>query len=275
MKRRSRKTWRVIRGKIRRSPLRKSLGTQSTSPSGVLLDSSFDRSTTLCESIARRVFPRVSYPEEYEGIEDAHYAYRVRDRLRKQVLVPLRKALELPEVYIGANQWNSIPYDRVASLAMKLYKDKFLKHDKERFEEYLERVKSGKATIAAGALLRHKIIGALNEGDGGQVAELQWKRMVDDTSKKGKLKNCLAVCDVSGSMEGIPMKVSLALGVLVSELSEEPWKGKLITFSHNPKLQIVDGDHLISTIEKIRRMEWGMSSNFQAVIEQIRRMERG
>ncbi|KAI8024343.1 Uncharacterized protein L728 [Camellia lanceoleosa] len=148
------------------------------------LDSSFDRSTLLCESIARRVFPRESYPEEYEGIEDAHYAYRVRDRLRKQVLVPLRKALELPEVYIGANQWNSIPYDRVASLAMKLYKDKFLKHDKERFEEYLERVKSGKATIAAGALLRHKIIGALNEGDGGQVAELQWKRMVDDMSKK-------------------------------------------------------------------------------------------
>ncbi|CAL5338084.1 uncharacterized protein LOC114275108 [Camellia sinensis] len=233
------------------------------------LDSSFDRSILLCESIARRVFPRESYPQEYEAIEDAHYAYRVRDRLRKQVLVPLRKALELPEVYIGANQWNSIPYNRVASVAMKLYKDKFLKHDKERFEEYLERVKSGKATIAAGALLPHEIIGALNDGDGGQVAELQWKRMVDDMSKKGKLKNCLAVCDVSGSMEGIPMEVSVALGVLVSELSEEPWKGKLITFSHNPKLQMVEGDNLISKIEFVRRMEWGMNTDFQAVFDLI------
>ncbi|VFQ87903.1 unnamed protein product [Cuscuta campestris] len=63
------------------------------------IDSSFDRSTLLCEAIAQKVFPRMSHPE-YEGIEDAHYIYRVRDRLRKEVLVPLRKVLELPEIYI-------------------------------------------------------------------------------------------------------------------------------------------------------------------------------
>lgn len=63
--------------------------------------------------------------------------------------------------------------------------------------------------------------------------------MVDDLSQKGKLKNCLAICDVSGSMSGTPMEVSVALGVVVSELSVEPWKGKLITFSKNPKLQLV------------------------------------
>ncbi|KAH0975923.1 hypothetical protein GBA52_017822 [Prunus armeniaca] len=28
----------------------------------------------------------------------------------------------LPEVYMGANQWGAIPYNRVASVAMKLYK---------------------------------------------------------------------------------------------------------------------------------------------------------
>ncbi|KAG8373928.1 hypothetical protein BUALT_Bualt11G0076200 [Buddleja alternifolia] len=207
------------------------------------LDSSFDKTTLLCETIARKVFPREEYVE-YEGVEAAHYAYRVRDRLRKEVLVPLRKALDLPEVYIGANAWNLIPYNRVASVAMKLYKEKFLKHDKERFKEYLEKVKSGKAKIAAGALLPHQIIGALNDGDGGQVAELQWRSMVDDMAKKGKLNNCLAICDVSGSMSGIPMEVSVALGILVSELSDEPWKGKLITFSEDPKLQIVKGDSL-------------------------------
>ncbi|XP_059633469.1 uncharacterized protein LOC132276171 [Cornus florida] len=232
------------------------------------LDSSFDRNTLICESIARKVFPRESHPE-YEGIEDAHYAYRVRDRLRKEILVPLRKALELPEVYIGANQWNMLKYNRVASVAMKNYKEKFLKHDKDRFEAYLEKVKSGKATIAAGALLPHEIIESLNDGDGGQVAELQWKRMVEDLSKKGKLKNCLAICDVSGSMSGTPMEVSVALGVLVSELSEEPWKGKLITFSANPKLQMVEGEDLRSKTNFVRRMEWGMNTNFQKVFDLI------
>ncbi|KAI5330400.1 hypothetical protein L3X38_029798 [Prunus dulcis] len=168
--------------------------------------SSFDRATLLCESIARKVFPPELYPE-YEGIDDEHYAYRVRDRLKKEVLVPLRKAMELPE---------------------------FLEHDKERFSKYLEDVKAGKSKIAAGALLPHEIIAQLNIGlydhysfesepnENGdvddQVAELQWKRMVDDMLKQGNMNNCLAVCDVSASMGGTPMEVSVALGLLVSDI---------------------------------------------------------
>lgn len=232
------------------------------------IDSSYDRSTLLCESIARKVFPRESYPE-YQGMEEAHYAYRVRDRLRKQLLVPLRKALDLPEVYIGANQWDAIPYNRVASVAMQLYKDKFLKHDQERFSKYLEDVKSGKAKIASGALLPHQIIGSLGDEDGGQVAELQWKRMVDDLLQKGKLKNCLAISDVSGSMHGTPMEVSVSLGLLVSELSEDPWKGKIITFSQNPKLHVIKGDNLESKIHFVSSMDLGQNTNFQKVFDLI------
>ncbi|CAI9115682.1 OLC1v1016657C1 [Oldenlandia corymbosa var. corymbosa] len=232
------------------------------------LDSMFDKSTLLCESIARKVFPKEAYPE-YQVIEDVHYAYRVRDRLRKEVLVPLRKALELPEVFIGANDWGSIPYNRVASVAMKQYKEYFMEKDKERFEEYLSNVKKGKATIAAGALLPHEIIAALNDDDDGLVAELQWQRMVDDLAKNGKLKNCLAVSDVSGSMSGIPMEVSVALGVLVSELSEEPWKGHVITFSENPSLQRVQGDSLKDKTEFVRDMDWGGNTDFQKVFDQI------
>ena len=52
------------------------------------VDSSYDKSLLLCEGIVRRVFPR-ECDKEYEGIGEAHYAYRVRDRLRKQVIVPL------------------------------------------------------------------------------------------------------------------------------------------------------------------------------------------
>ncbi|GFQ03054.1 uncharacterized protein l728 [Phtheirospermum japonicum] len=152
---------------------------------------SFDQITLLCETIAKKLFPRDEYPE-YEEVEEAHYAYRVRDRLRKQVLVPLRRALELPEVYI---------------------------------------------------------------------------RMVDDMAKKGKLNNCLAICDVSGSMSGIPMEVSVALGILVSELSEEPWKGKLITFSENPELQTAGGDSLKEKTEFVRNMDWGMNTDFQKVFD--------
>ncbi|KAH7856531.1 hypothetical protein Vadar_002533 [Vaccinium darrowii] len=232
------------------------------------LDSSYDRATLMCESVARKVFPREVYVE-YQDIEEAHYAYKVRNRLRKEVLVPLHKALELPEVYICANRWRILPYKRVASVAMKLYKKLFYKHDEERFKEYLEKVKSGKSTIAVGALLPHEIIKSLDDETGPEVAELQWKRMVDDIAKKGKLTNCMAICDVSGSMEGIPMEVSVALGLLISELSEEPWKGKLITFSANPQPHTIQGDSLRSKTNFIRRMEWGMNTDFQKVFDRI------
>ncbi|THG16709.1 hypothetical protein TEA_012634 [Camellia sinensis var. sinensis] len=170
------------------------------------LDSSYDKATLMCESIARKVFPREEHVE-YQNIEEAHYAYRVRDRLRKEVLV------------LSTRRFNC-----------------------QR---------------------------SLHDDNGPEVAELQWKRMVDDVAKQGKLANCMAICDVSGSMSGIPMEVSVALGLLISELSEEPWKGKLITFSEKPRLHRIKGESLISKTEFIERMHWGGSTNFQRVFDRI------
>ncbi|MED6224803.1 hypothetical protein PIB30_087680 [Stylosanthes scabra] len=137
---------------------------------------------------------------------------------------------------------------------MKFYKEKFLKHDKKRFEKYLEDVESGKNTIAAGALFPHEIIASLGDGDVGVVAELQWRRMVSDMLSKA----CVG-----------PMEVSVTLGLLVSELIEEPWKGKVITFSENPELHLIQGDDLSSKTNFIRRMKWGMNTNFQRVFDRI------
>ncbi|KAK9182840.1 hypothetical protein WN944_025988 [Citrus x changshan-huyou] len=122
------------------------------------------------------------------------------------------------------------------------------------FKDILEKVKSGKANIprpgggggGGVGLLPHQIIKSLDakNENGAEVAELQWSRMVEDMSKKGKLTNCLAVTDVSASMGGFPMELSIALGLLVSELSEEPCNGKLITFSENPELHLIQGDEI-------------------------------
>ncbi|KAK1286057.1 hypothetical protein QJS10_CPB20g00930 [Acorus calamus] len=227
------------------------------------LYSPYDRSTLLCEGIARRVFPVESYPE-YAEIEEAHYVYRVRDRLRKEVLVPLRAAFELPEVYMAANKWGSLPYERVASVAMKNYKCLFMKRDRERFGKYLESVRKGEKKIAAGALLPHEI---LAEAYDKEVED--WRRMVSDLQEKGKLRNCIAVCDVSGSMSGTPMDVCVALGMLVAELSEEPWKGKVITFSARPQLHVIKGKTLAKKMRFVTNMDWGTNTNFQAVFDRI------
>ncbi|RLN13359.1 hypothetical protein C2845_PM09G20220 [Panicum miliaceum] len=230
------------------------------------IDCSYDRSTLLCEAIGRRLFPKGSSPQLPEDLEDQYYAYRVRELLRKQALTPLRAALKLPEVFISDRAWGDVVYTRVASVAMQNYKDLFLQHDSERFEKYLEDVKAGKAKIAAGALLPHQIIDSI-DSDG--VADLQWERMVSDLRALGKLSNCVAICDVSGSMYGLPLDVSVALGLLISELSDEPWRHRLITFSEQPEMHLITGETLEEKTDFIRRMHWDMNTDFQAVFDKL------
>ncbi|TVU08369.1 hypothetical protein EJB05_41772, partial [Eragrostis curvula] len=228
------------------------------------LNSCYDRSTLLCEAIARRLFPKGSAPDLPQDLEDEYYAYRVRERLRK-ALPPLRRALKLPEVFISAQAWGEVVYPRVASVAMKNYKELFLKHDAERFGLYLADVESGKAKIAAGALLPHEILESAGDG----VADLQWERMVTDLRSLGKLNNCLAVCDVSGSMSGLPMDVCVALGLLLSELCDEPWHHRVITFSAHPQLHVIAGKTLTEKAQFIRHMDWGCNTDFQAVFDKL------
>ncbi|KAH0455402.1 hypothetical protein IEQ34_015434 [Dendrobium chrysotoxum] len=77
--------------------------------------------------IARRLFLRESNLD-IAALEDVHYAYRICDRLHR-ALVPLRRALQIPEVYMSVGQWDSLPYSRVPSVARKNYKDIFEQHD--------------------------------------------------------------------------------------------------------------------------------------------------
>ena len=65
------------------------------------LDKLHDKWTPLFEGIARLIFPRDSDPE-YKDIEEAQYVCRVQDRFRKEVLVPLRRALS------RAKKWNPV-----------------------------------------------------------------------------------------------------------------------------------------------------------------------
>jgi hypothetical protein len=66
---------------------------------------------------------------------------------------------------------------------------------KARFGKYIEDVEAGKAKIAAGC------VAATFHGEADEVLELQWTCMVEDLRMKGSLCNCIAVYDVSGSMD--------------------------------------------------------------------------
>ena len=57
--------------------------------------------------------------------------------------------------------------------------------------------------------------------------------MVKHHHSKGLLQICLAVCDISPSMRGVHLDVCVALGLLISYLSEGIWKDMVYQFSED------------------------------------------
>jgi len=74
--------------------------------------------------------------------------------------------------------------------------------------------------------------------------------------------------DVSGSMEGDPMHVAIALGIRIAEKSV---LGKrIMTFSSKPTWINLDGyDDFVPQVEIIKKAEWGMNTNFYAALNLI------
>jgi hypothetical protein len=78
----------------------------------------------------------------------------------------------------------------------------------------------------------------------------------------------IAMVDVSGSMEGDPMQVAIALGIRIAEKSVI---GKrVMTFSANPTWVNLEGhDDFISQVEVIKNADWGTNTNFYAALDLI------
>ena len=103
------------------------------------------------------------------------------------------------------------------------------------------------------------------------MLEALWASMLAAVRDKGALKPALALVDVSGSMDGLPMTVAIALGLFISELAPEPWRGNMITFTERPKWFScpATATTLEAKVAAVSAMPWGGSTNFAAALELV------
>lgn len=192
-------------------------------------------------------------------------SHKGRAYLRKQYISPLRKYIQLVESKMCAKEFDSIAYEKVPSVAMHKYRKAFFTKDKERFEQYLTAVAEGKAKINASQVYPHDLVrhymtrGAKED----PVTEAQWKVIKENIQNSKAFDRSIVVCDVSGSMEGTPMEVAIALGLL--GLYEE----KLITFSESPTLHHVPDGTLFEQVHNVMKMSWGYNTNFERVMDLV------
>ncbi|KNG47460.1 hypothetical protein DDE82_002809 [Stemphylium lycopersici] len=260
-----------------------------------------DKHTFILSSIAEILFPD---PSSYtlDGNREL-YLRQIREQYRKQYGSPLRKALSVVERDIAAGTFKNIKYDRVPSLAMDRYTGLFMEKDSERFTSYIQKVATGSAKISGATLLPSTLVSKAREAMGHRnrhvntkkfdfkgakkaaeakvmedVIDGQWKTLVKRVRDAGTLQSSIAVCDVSGSMTypkfkdgSCPMDSAIGLSLLISNVTAPPFGRGFITFSATPTYISMDDSTkgLVDQVQHMERSDWGMSTNFVAVFEDV------
>lgn len=186
--------------------------------------------------------------------------------LRKQVIVPLREHIKIVESKMCAEKYHEIDYEAVPSVAMNKYKKAFKRNDAERFDEYMSSVLRGEKKINSSQVYPHDLVrqylnNVVREAD--SVIEAQWAEIKKKAQESKAFDKSIVVCDVSGSMDGTPMEVAIALGLLGL------YDNKLITFSEQPSLYHVPNGSLYEQVKLLKEMPWGYNTNFSRVMDLV------
>ena len=212
------------------------------------------------------------------------FANLVRKSLRLTPKEYRRKIVDLSktvEQQMCSNDWEGIQYEHVPSQAMHKYNNAFYRHDEYRFRTYIESVLTGSAKINAGTMYPYQLYDAIRRelytyGNVNPIKRktitAQWNALPD--YMEGCEERVLPVCDVSGSMNNnpfsnvTPMSVSVSLGMYIAERNKGPFKDAFVTFSMNPKLQVLKGD-LFSRCMQLLEADWNMNTDLRKVFQML------
>lgn len=191
----------------------------------------------------------------------------------KQYRKLLVENTDVVETKMCQKLWDEIDYSKLPSKALSDYGRAFNKHSSERYRAYLESVQVGDVKMNTGAVYPYNVVNAVRHGDANS-ANTMWDNLPD--YMEGSTENVLPVVDTSGSMSCSAggsksvscMDVAISLGIYISERNSGQFKDSFITFSSQPKLQVLKGS-LKERVGQLTRASWEMNTNIQAVFDTI------
>jgi hypothetical protein len=204
--------------------------------------------------------------------------FKTMQRYRKEILVPLRKHMNIVEAYMTANQWKQIKYENVPAVATKRLRNAFVKHDEDGYNEFLKKVASGEKKMKTTGILPHELVNYYLQNEVyDETIELQWKALVENVKQQGLLHGMIPIVDVSGSMTMMscgtgsvsPIQVSIALGLLTAECTSGYFANKVISFHTDPSIHVIKGNTLKDKVNMIKNIPAGLKTNFEAVFKML------
>ena len=146
------------------------------------------------------------------------------------------------------------------------YRNAFTRRDYDRYAQFIKDVADGKEKVNSGVLYPHQLVAPIiNRGYcGTSDSEVQditnrWNSLPD--FMLGCTERILPMCDVSGSMSGLPMEVSIGLGMYISERNQGAFKDVVLTFSESPEFHRITGNNLKERVHCLHGAKWGMNTD--------------
>ena len=218
-----------------------------------------------------------------------------RMRTYRRCLACLNRAIDTTEVKMCGKTWAAITPSHVPGRLMKRCKKAFFNQERkgdevrwpedkdrvqcaENFRALLKDVKEGKVVMkGAQTTMPHEHVHEIQNSfyNPGSVEEeetrqAQWNAIRDETEKLGGLGKIVPMCDFSGSMNGVPKEVSLALGILISEVASPAFRDHILTFDSDPSWHSFKGmNTLRDKVVSVGHLGQGLSTDFQKACDLI------
>ena len=217
----------------------------------------------------------------------------------RKMVSGLNKRLNTTEINMAGKTWQDISPEKVPSKCLLINRDAFqnkihsgTKEGEQRSreedrivcaEKFKKHLESGKE-VHGGIIHPNDIIKRYTNDSVDLVLEAQWtdivaeyKKIFNEKLQNGEtIRNTIPIIDVSGSMTGCftgncaPIDAAVGLGILLSELTNGPFKNRAITFSESPEwINFYDSDTLVQKIKRTKIASWGMNTNLYKTFEMI------
>ena len=187
----------------------------------------------------------------------------------KRKLRAMRKYLDIVERHMSANEWDQIEYASVPSRAMMLYRNAFKRHDETRYDNFLNAVANGDASINASTLFPYDIVekyeSQYNPSEDATL-EAQWRALPNYLDAPA---NAIVMADTSDSMSGRPMHSSVALAIYFAERNQGAYHNLWMSFSQHPAIHRLQGETLLQKLQSIERKFWSNNTNLELAFMRV------
>ena len=203
----------------------------------------------------------------------------------------INAVLKTVEIDMCGGTWANITPAAVPGRNLKLHDAAFLNEKKdgtlrkpddedrmecrENFQEFVKDLESGvQKAHGAHVVFPHELVWKAHHSNTTAaqhaVNQAQWEAIREETLTLGGLGKAVAMCDGSGSMSGIPLQISQALGILISECTHPAFKDHILTFDAVPQWHTFMGQKSLK--EKLDSLEGcgqGLNTDFYMACQMI------